>query len=80
MSKESFLVLLGIGILLMPFLGLPSLWKNIFFITAGLLIVIIAGLMRLSLRHDRGALATDKDYETNSNSGQTFVENAESVG
>jgi uncharacterized membrane protein len=46
MSKRLTLLFLGIIIILMPFLGFPSSWKNIFFVVVGLVIVLISLAMR----------------------------------
>lgn len=44
MKYRRTVFIIGLIVLLMPFLGFPRLWKTIFFVVAGLL------LMTLSLR------------------------------
>ena len=42
MSKRQVIMLLGVCIVLLPFLGFPLFWDKIFYVIAGVLIVGIA--------------------------------------
>lgn len=46
MSKNSFLILLGILVVVSSFLGVPSSWKTIIFGVLGVLIIAVAMLLR----------------------------------
>jgi hypothetical protein len=46
MSKEMTLILLGIFVAVLPYLGIPSDWKAPLFLIAGAVIVIIGFLLR----------------------------------
>lgn len=69
MSKETTVFLLGILLIVLPFLGLPELWKQYAVSAIGALLVIIGYLLRLALylkRIDRGngERGTDAFVET----------------
>jgi hypothetical protein len=42
MSKRQIIILLGVLIIILPFLGLPDSWKTILFILIGLLLILLA--------------------------------------
>jgi len=42
MPKKPFIFILAICIALMPFLGFPSSWENVFYTVAGILIVLLS--------------------------------------
>jgi len=42
MPKKPFIIILAICIALMPFLGFPSSWENVFYTVAGILIVLLS--------------------------------------
>ena len=46
MSKEVLVIVLGVWILIVPFLGIPSSWKTTIFALSGLAIVVIGFLLR----------------------------------
>ncbi len=42
MSRNKIILLLGILLVLMPFLGFPSAWKTFFYSGFGIILIIIA--------------------------------------
>jgi len=46
MRKEKTLFILGLWIIILPFLGLPSLWKNILFAITGLMLFYLSYLFK----------------------------------
>jgi uncharacterized membrane protein YccC len=46
MSKETGLILLGIGIAVLPYLGIPSAWKAPLFLLAGIAVILAGFLLR----------------------------------
>ncbi len=59
MSRFSVLILLGITVLVLPLLGVPSSWKNPIYVVAGVLIALIA----LTLRGVRRSRSKSDTYE-----------------
>lgn len=70
MSKISYIIFLGALVFLAPFTAFPSAWKSIFYVMAGLLIVILGSLCRKENR----AREPKKDFPSPTPAG-TFVEN-----
>ena len=68
MSKESFVFLLGLVVLLTPFLGIPNDWKEAIFIGIGILL-LWAGY---SLR--RAAYLRSIESESGERRSEEFVE------
>jgi hypothetical protein len=46
MSQESFVFLLGLGVILTPFLGVPNDWKEWIFVGIGTLIAVMGYRLR----------------------------------
>ena len=46
MSKESLVILFGLIVLFMPWLGLPSIWKQYVYTAIGILLFLIGFLLR----------------------------------
>ena len=46
MKRESLVFFLGLAIVLMPFLGIPSMWKRIVYIVLGFVLAIIGYQLR----------------------------------
>ena len=46
MSKELIIILLGLLVALMPYLGFPGSWKSVFSIVIGIVIAGIAFIVR----------------------------------
>jgi len=53
MKKDTAILILGLLIALMPFLGFPGAWENWFFICAGLLIALLGYLLRRDIVHGK---------------------------
>lgn len=50
MRRESTLIVLGIIIMITPFLGIPWAWKTYIFVALGLFVALIAFFLRYSAR------------------------------
>ena len=64
MTRESIIFLLGVVVLVTPFLGIPGEWKQYINISAGVLIVIVGYQLRRaayfrSIEEESGELRTD---------------------
>jgi sulfite exporter TauE/SafE len=46
MSKEMSIIIIGVWLVALPYLGIPLAWKTFLFILTGLLLMIIGFLMR----------------------------------
>jgi len=42
MSRNKLILLIGILLVLMPFLGFPSAWKTFFYMGFGIILIIVA--------------------------------------
>ena len=51
MSKETSTVLLGLLVAIMPFLGFPQAWRNVFYILGGIVIISLGLLLRADHLH-----------------------------
>ena len=70
MTKEMWIIVLGIVVALVPFLGFPGSWKTVIFVLVGLAIAVLAFIIRLRrMTQMRNALST-KGRQTDS-----YVEN-----
>jgi uncharacterized membrane protein len=57
MTKETLVFILGIVLALVPFLGVPEIWKQYTVIGVGVLLILVGYMLRRSLyfsRIDRG--------------------------
>jgi len=77
MSKETLVFLIGIFLTILPFLGIPELWKQYAVAGTGAILVIVGYMLRRTLylsRIDRGngERGDDSFMET---TGQLFTEN-----
>ena len=46
MSKDAIVIILGLAVAAMPFLGFPSLWKTIILVALGISIAVLVFLLR----------------------------------
>ena len=46
MSKEMGVILLGLWVVIVPYLGVPESWRTVFIILAGIAIAVIGLLLR----------------------------------
>ena len=66
MRKERTLFLIGLWVVILPFLGFPNSWREVFFVITGLAIIYLAYLFNLEAK----ARLPKSD-----NNSQTFVDN-----
>lgn len=46
MSKEMSVILLGVAVVILPYLGVPSAWRTLLLVLAGITLIIIGVLLR----------------------------------
>jgi len=46
MSKEMSVMLLGVAVVILPYLGVPSAWRTLLLVLVGLTLIIIGFLLR----------------------------------
>ena len=68
MSRESIVFILGILVVIVPYLGVPEQWKLYFFVAAGVLLMVIGYSLRRasylrSLEHQEGERRADSFVE-----------------
>ena len=72
MSRNKIILLLGILIILMPFLGFPLGWKNTFYVIFGLIFITMAVVGHVRRRSpmitERHEVVTEVYVETNGSS------------
>jgi len=69
MRKERTLCILGVWVAILPFLGFPNLWREIFFLLSGLALIYLSYLFYIE------AQARQKKNQTDS---KTFIDNISS--
>jgi len=67
MKKDLSIIILGLVVVVTPFLGVPTSWKNVIFVVAGLVITGLAYLLRMR--------ANDTIHHMDEKRTETFVEN-----
>ena len=66
MRKEKTLFLIGLWVIILPFLGFPNSWRNILFIITGLAIIYLAYLFYLETRQRLSKIVKqDKNFVDN---------------
>jgi len=70
MSKETWIVVLGIVVAVMPFLGFPGSWKIIIYIVLGLAIAALALLLQFRKSSEVRSSLSESGRRTDS-----YVEN-----
>jgi hypothetical protein len=68
MRKEKTLLIIGLWVVILPFLGFPNTFRKILFVITGLALMYLAYLFYLEYK-----VRLSKD----SNQGKTFVDNIE---
>ncbi len=66
MRKEKTLFIVGLWIIILPFLGFPSSWRAVLFVITGLIIIYMAYLFYIEVKARLGK---------NSEETKTFVDN-----
>lgn len=74
MKRETLVFFLGLVILLMPFMGIPSAWKQLAYAGVGLVLILLGYQLRRaayvrSIERDNGERATDAYVESSAPSG-----------
>jgi hypothetical protein len=73
MSKGTLAFLLGIILILTPYLGIPSLWKQYVYVGLGVSLVLLGYALR------RSQYFAEIDQGNGQRGGETFVETTESL-
>jgi hypothetical protein len=73
MTKGTFVFLLGILLCLIPYLGIPSAWKQYIYLGLGVILVLVGYAIR------RARYLSDIDRGNGERGGETFVETTESL-
>lgn len=68
MKRESLVFFLGLMLVLLPFFGIPGMWKHIAYVVLGLLLVLVGYQLRRkaylrSIEDDTGERKTDAYVE-----------------
>ena len=50
MRKERTLLIVGIWVAILPFLGFPNTWRSVLFVITGIMLVYLAYLFRLEAK------------------------------
>jgi hypothetical protein len=66
MRKEKTLFIIGLWVIILPFLGFPNTWRKILFLITGLAIIYLAYLFYLEIK-----VRLSKDI----NHSKTFIDN-----
>ena len=73
MTKGTFLFFLGLFLIVVPYFGIPSVWKQYIYVGLGILIVLIGYSLR------RAQYLRELDLGNGHRGGETFVETTESL-
>jgi hypothetical protein len=73
MSKHAYIFITGLLVAILPFLGFPRSWDNVFFAVSGVILMVIAVL----LRREQHRLEIGKTKT--SRASQVFVENGDTT-
>lgn len=71
MKRESLIFFLGCVIMLLPFLGIPSMWKRIIYVILGLVLVLVGYQLR------RNAYMRSIEDHTGERKTDVYVEQVE---
>jgi len=70
MRKEKTLFIIGIWIIILPFLGFPDTWRKIFFIITGFMLVYLSYIYYQQAK---------SRISKNENRSKTFIDNIDRV-
>jgi len=73
MSKGTIAFLLGIVLILLPYLGIPSSWKQYVYVGLGVVLVLLGYALR------RAQYFREIDQGNGERSGETFVETTQNL-
>ncbi len=72
MSKATFVFVLGLFLIVLPYLGIPSVWKNYIYLALGIVLILVGYALRRTqyfneINQGNGHLASDTFVETTQN-------------
>ena len=68
MSKETVVIALGIWIIIVPYLGVPSSWKSILLVLSGLVVVSLGFFLRTEALSRTSKITRSQPFVENSSS------------
>lgn len=69
MRKEKTLLIIGLWVLILPFLGFPSSWRSVLYVITGVSLIYLSYLFYLE--------AKSRLMKINNNQTKTFIDNIE---
>ena len=73
MSKTKILFIVGMFIVVLPYLGFPYLWKNVLFAVSGLGVAFIAYTLNREAKRENMPEKTFENFSENSNFNENGV-------
>lgn len=73
MSKGTLTFLLGMILILLPYLGIPSVWKNYAYVGLGIIFILLGYALR------RAQYFREIDQGNGERGGETFVETTQNL-
>ena len=73
MSKGTFVFFLGMILIVMPYLGIPSTWKHYIYLGLGVILLLLGYAIR------RSRYLSDIDRGNGERGGETFVETTQNL-
>lgn len=73
MSKGTFVFLLGMVLVLVPYLGIPTSWKQYIYVGLGVILILVGYAIR------RSRYLSDIDRGNGERGGETFVETTQNL-
>lgn len=73
MTKGTFVFLLGILLVLVPYLGIPTSWKQYIYVGLGIVLILVGYAIR------RSRYLSDIDRGNGERGGETFVETTQNL-
>lgn len=73
MTKGTFVFLLGILLVLVPYLGIPTSWKQYIYVGLGVILILVGYAIR------RSRYLSDIDRGNGERGGETFVETTQNL-
>lgn len=73
MSKGTLTFLLGMILILLPYLGIPTAWKNYAYVGLGIILILLGYILR------RAQYFREIDQGNGERGGETFVETTQNL-
>jgi membrane protein implicated in regulation of membrane protease activity len=73
MTKGTFIFMLGLVLIAVPYLGIPGVWKHYMYIALGVLFVLLGYSLR------RARYLADTDRGNGERGGETFIETTQNL-